>query len=228
MIEAKYTLDYDVLSITRHHTLYLLACIKAHADPQAAERSPLNLSVVLDRSGSMEGSKLAYVKEAAQFLVCQLGVQDCFSLVTYDSTVAVPVAPTRVVHKDQINQTIQAIHAGGQTNLSGGWLQGCELVDEGIGYRPEPRSLKPRTRWLPNRREQSLAQAQVNRVLLLTDGLANRGVTDPHRLALIARQKHEEGVHTTTIGVGTQFNEDLLVHMASEGGGNFYFIDNPD
>ena len=65
-------------------------------------------------------------------------------------------------------------------------------------------------------------------MLLLTDGLANQGVTDPNRLIQMARHQREQDVPTTTFGVGLKFNEDLLIQMASEGGGNFYFIDNPD
>jgi Ca-activated chloride channel family protein len=83
-------------------------------------------------------------------------------------------------------------------------LQGCQLVEEGM------------------------VDGHINRVLLLTDGLANEGVTDPARLEALARQKNGEGVTTTTLGVGLDFNEDLLLRMAKEGGGAFYFIDNPD
>jgi Ca-activated chloride channel family protein len=203
-VEADYVLDYNLLSMAREHHLYLMARIKAGANPNAQKRRPLNLSVVLDRSGSMSGDKLSYVKKATQFLVQHLGVQDRFSLVTYDQKVAVHIAPTSVVHKDNLSRSIETIMSGGTTNLSGGWLQGCQLVAEG------------------------LAEGQSNRVMLLTDGLANEGVTDSNRLVAMARQKREEGVTTTTMGVGMDFNEDLLTRMANEGGGAFYFIDNPD
>jgi Ca-activated chloride channel family protein len=203
-VEADYVLDYDVASLERERHIYLLARIKAGPPPGDAERRPLNLSAVLDRSGSMAGDKLEYVKQAAQFLVQRLGSKDRFSVVTYDDLVKVNIAPAPVQHKDVINQAIRKITSGGTTNLSGGWLQGCQLVAEGI------------------------EEGQVNRVLLLTDGLANEGVTDTVRLAAMARQKRAEGVTTTTMGVGLGFNEDLLVKMASEGGGAFYFIDNPD
>jgi Ca-activated chloride channel family protein len=203
-MEANFVLNYDVVSMGREDNLYVLARIKAGANDSDKLRRPLNLSVVLDRSGSMGGEKLNYVKQAAQFLVKHLGASDRFSLVTYDTDVYVTVPPAAVVQKDVINQQIQKITAGGSTNLSGGWLQGCQLVAA----------------------EQK--EGQNHRVLLLTDGLANSGITDGKRLAAMARQKREEGVVTTTMGVGMDFNEDLLVQMASEGGGAFYFIDNPD
>ncbi len=203
-MEADYVLDYDVLSMAREHRLYLMARIQAGPPPDAASRRPLNLSVVLDRSSSMAGDKIEYVKKAAQFLVQRLSGRDCFSLVTYNEAVSVDSPPGPVLHKDAVNHAIQAIRPSGTTNLSGGWLKGCQLV------------------------EQNAAEGQINRVLLLTDGLANEGVTDPARLAAMARQKREEGVTTTTMGVGLGFNEDLLTRLASEGGGAFYYIDNPD
>jgi len=203
-MQADYVLDYDVVSSAREQRLYLLARIQAGSAPNAHQRLPLNLSVVLDRSGSMSGDKLENVKKAAQFLVQHLGTKDLFSLVSYDTNVTVDISPAPVVYKDQINQTIQAIKAGSSTNLSGGWLQGCQQVAD------------------------KQADGQVNRVLLLTDGLANQGVTEPARLAAMARQKRDAGITTTTLGVGMGFNEDLLRQMAAEGGGAFYFIDNPD
>ncbi|MBN1200786.1 MAG: VWA domain-containing protein [Anaerolineae bacterium] len=197
-------LDYNVIAVARAQHVYLLARIQAESAPDAAERRPLNLSVVLDRSGSMQGDKLDYVKQAAQFLVKRLGADDRLSLVSYNESVSVDVQPGPVVHKDRTNQVIGSLRAGGTTNLSGGWLQGCQLVAG------------------------EMADGQVNRVLLLTDGLANQGVTEPVRLEAMARQKRAEGITTTTMGVGMDFNEDLLTRMASEGGGAFYFIDDPD
>lgn len=203
-MQADYVLDYDVISAAHERRIYLLARIQGEKLEQGQKRPTLNLSVVLDRSGSMAGDKLDYVKRAAQFLVQHLSAQDTFSLVTYDTHVAVDTPPTSVVYKEQILQAIMRITSGNSTNLSGGWLQGCQLV------------------------ETKKAEGQVDRVLLLTDGLANVGVTDPVRLAAMARGKRDAGVTTTTMGVGMGFNEDLLRQMASEGGGAFYFIDNPD
>jgi Ca-activated chloride channel family protein len=236
-MEADYMLDYDVLAAACEHHLYLLACIKAKSQHTAASRSPINLSVVLDRSGSMEGDKLKYVKEATQVLVQRLGANDRFSLVTYNHRVQVNISPGPVIHKDEINRAIRAIQAVGRTNLSGGWLRGCQSVaegseGEGIGVeRTKEGSIDRvlrRVGILRRPRRDAPVRGQINRVLLLTDGLANEGVTDPRRLAEMARQKRRKGITTTTMGVGMDFNEDLLAHMGSEGGGAFYFIDYPD
>ena len=203
-MQADYVLDYDVISTARERRLYVLARIQGSSATQNQNRPALNLSVVLDRSGSMAGDKLDYVKRAAQFLVQHLSASDWFSLVTYETNVSVDLPPSKVIYKDQINQAINRVKSGNSTNLSGGWLQGCSLV------------------------EANQAEGQINRVLLLTDGLANVGVTEPERLASMAKAKRAEGVTTTTMGVGMNFNEDLLRAMANEGGGAFYFIDNPD
>lgn len=203
-MEADYVLDYDVIAGARQQSLYVLARIKGSRPADLSERRPLNISVVLDRSGSMAGDKLEYVKQAAEFLMRRLGAEDLFSLVTYDNEVRVEFAPAAPVHKDAISAAIRRITSGNTTNLSGGWMQGCQLVAE------------------------HMVAGQVNRVLLLTDGLANQGITDAVRLEALARSKRGEGITTTTMGVGMGFNEDLLTRMAAEGGGAFYFIDSPD
>lgn len=185
--------------------LYVLVRAYAEGTPNRDKaRLPLNLSVVLDRSGSMAGDKLSYVKQAAQFLVQHLTSADRLSVVSYNQDVTTNVPSQKVEKKDRILQAIAKLVSGGTTNLSGGWLQGCQHVASEQGER------------------------QINRVLLLTDGLANQGVTDPERIIEMVRQKRDEGILTTTMGVGMDFNEDLLTRMAAEGGGAFYFIDNPD
>ena len=203
-MKADFALDYDVLTVERPQKLYLMARLVSNATPNNHTRRPLNLSLVLDRSGSMAGNKLDYTRQAAQFLVQHLGSNDILSIVLYNEQVTTLIPPDTVSQKDVINQRLNQIKASGMTNLSGGWLEGCKWVEE--GFSPD----------------------SMNRVILMTDGLANRGVTNAEQLVAMARQKRQANVITTTMGLGTDFNEDLLIAMADAGGGAFYFIESPE
>jgi Ca-activated chloride channel family protein len=152
----------------------------------------------------MAGDKISYTVQAAQTLVQNLGARDTLSVVLYNDHVETLLPPENVKRKDVINQRIARIKTGGTTNLSSGWLEGCNFV------------------------AQNLDNLGVNRVILMSDGLANRGVTESDVLVKMTGQKLEEGVSTTTMGLGDDFNEDLLMAMADAGGGSFYFIESPE
>lgn len=183
----------------------VLLLVQIHATArERTDRLPLNLAAVLDRSGSMQGAKLAYSRHAVAFLVDQLAAQDRLAVVTYDDQVERMVPSQHILLKDLLKARIAAIQTGGATNLSGGLATGMQQV--GLGGRPN----------------------QVNRVLLLTDGLANVGVTEPGTLVGWAQAWRERGLTLSTLGVGNDFNEDLLVALAEAGGGSFHYIENPD
>jgi Ca-activated chloride channel family protein len=203
-MRADFSLDYDVLTVERPQKLYLMARFEAGEGPNDALRRPLNLSLVIDRSGSMAGDKIDYTKQAAQFLVQHLGANDIFSIVLYNDKVETLVPPERLSNKDAVVQMLESMRVRGTTNLSGGWLEGCQHVSS------------------------QLSAQTLNRVILMSDGLANRGVTDAPTLVGMAKQKREEGVTTTTMGLGKDFNEDLMMEMAHSGGGAFYFIESPE
>ncbi len=167
-------------------------------------RRPLNLSVVLDRSGSMAGQPLRQAIIAASHVARALTPQDTLSIVTYDDAVETVLPPMAVRDPDSIAAILRHIGAGGLTNLSGGWLRGSEHV----AARRQPEA--------------------ISRVLLLTDGQANVGVTDARLLRETAAEKAEAGISTTTLGFGTSFDEDVLIGMAQAGRGNYYFIQSPD
>jgi Ca-activated chloride channel family protein len=183
---------------------YLLVKITGVAD-SIKQRVPLNLSLVLDRSGSMAGdNKLKLVKEAASFVVERLTEQDRVSVVVYDDTINVIAKSVRATSANRrtISSVIKEIRSGGSTNLGEGWLTGCREVAE---YQTEAR--------------------YVDCAWLLTDGLANVGITNQEELTAHATELRKRGISTTTFGVGLDFNEDLLRALAEKGGGNFYFID---
>ena len=169
-----------------------------------SSRRAINLSLVLDRSGSMSGRPLRNAIEAAEQLVEYLQPEDYLSVVIYDDEVETILPPQLVTDKNKIKAVIRKIRARGLTNLSGGWLMGCDRV------------------------KAQQTSERLNRVLLLTDGLANCGIYDPEILVNTAKEQAEAGVMTTTLGFGEGFNEDLLIEMAEAGGGNFYFIQSGD
>jgi Ca-activated chloride channel family protein len=171
--------------------------------PRRPPRVPVNLGLVLDRSGSMHGDKLALAREGAIRAVRSLGDEDRLSVVIYNHRVVVLV-PSRTADaaaKDQAEMVLRRIGAKGRTALCDGWLRGCEQVAE------------------------ALAADRLGRCLLLTDGLANRGITDRDTIVRSVAEQRRRGVTTSTLGVGRDFDENLLRQMAEVGGGNFYFAE---
>lgn len=172
------------------------------------ERVPLNLSIVLDRSGSMEGNKLKYTKEALKYVVNQLDSRDVVSIVLYDTDVEVFLEPQRIENKDNLLKRIDGIVTAGSTNLEGGIKKGYELVASA---------------------KKLIASEMVNRVLLLSDGLANVGISDPEALSAITKKHFEEDhISISTFGVGNDYNENLMAKIALQGGGLYYFIYSPE
>jgi Ca-activated chloride channel homolog len=188
-----------------HSQRHLRVSLVVPPSPHERKRLPVNLALVLDRSGSMAGPKLALAKRAALQALHSLHADDRVSVVFYDETVDV-VVPSTLATADarrKARSLIDAVRERGSTDLCAGWLRGCEQVAT------------------------NLREGTVPRCLLLTDGLANHGITDRGEIAGHAEQLRRRGIQTSTFGVGDDFDETLLSQMAQAGGGNFYFIELP-
>lgn len=168
--------------------------------PVMPERVPLNVSVVLDKSGSMGSDfKMENAKRGAIEIVERLTEGDVFSLVVYDTRPRVLIPARRVGDKKSLIRTISRIHAGGNTALYGGVTLGAEQIRRNLSWE------------------------YVNRIILLSDGLANVGPQSTEDLAHLGRSLGNEGMTVTTIGVGLDYNEDLMTALAARSGGNSYF-----
>jgi Ca-activated chloride channel family protein len=165
-------------------------------------RAPINVALVLDRSGSMSGTPLEAAKEAAARFASFLTPQDRLSIVVFDDGVDTIFGPAPGGDSSAV-EAISRVYPGGSTNLSGGWLKGRTLVEK--------------------------AKVEgTNRVVLLTDGQANVGVVEPAKLVGLAQRAQSLSVSTTCVGFGAQFNEDLLEQMARAGGGNYWYVEADD
>lgn len=169
------------------------------ADGPAHQRPPLNLALVIDRSGSMSGRPLREAKRCAEMVIDRLSPSDRLAIVAYDDRVDVVMPSTSVEDRSRFKRAVANIENGGSTDLHGGWHAGATEVAT------------------------ALQSSGIARVLLLSDGQANHGET---RIDVIARNCAElaaSDVSTSTYGLGESFNEDLMTAMAKSGQGQAHY-----
>jgi len=168
-------------------------------------RKPTDFVIVLDRSGSMaDYRKMEFAKKSIDSLINQLKTGDRFALVDFDSVVEVPIALTEVTEaaKGRFREKVRSIEPRDGTNLGGGLIAGIDII-KGAGRQ----------------------SGHAQRMILLSDGLANEGITDTSELSRIAEKAVSGEFAVSTIGVGLDFNENLMSSLADHGNGNYTFLE---
>jgi Ca-activated chloride channel family protein len=180
--------------------LHVLVRTEFPVPPGAAQRPPLHLALILDRSSSMSGEKLELTRRAAILFMNWLTRRDFLTVVAYSENVDLIVPHAPLTDKRASAAHIESIQAEGNTNLSGGWLRGLAEL------------------------ETHRQTGHLFRAVLMTDGLANAGLTDPAKLQEIAAAFRGKEIATTTVGFGLDFDEKLLQAVAAAGGGRFHYV----
>jgi Ca-activated chloride channel family protein len=180
---------------------YLLADIGAFFAGGLQARAPIALALAIDRSGSMEGRPIESVKTAVGLIVDQLTEADMLSIVTFGEKVEVLMPASRVLNRELIKQHVNRIQPKGTTNLFSGMGTAAEQL------------LAAKT------------PQHLSRTLLLTDGEANEGITEYADIVALARDLRGKGMSISTVGVGVEYNEELLSAVAKHTRGNYYYID---
>lgn len=181
---------------------FVMLEVRGNGDGAARVAAPVNLAIVMDRSGSMKGGRLSNAIQGALMAVSHLNEGDTVSVVTFDTRTTVSVPPTVISSftRDRVNAEIQRIALGGDTCIS------CGLEDAMA--------------------QLSVTRGKVNKMILLSDGDANHGVRDVGGFRLMAQRAREQGIAVTTIGVDVDYNEKIMAAIASESNGRHFFVEN--
>lgn len=209
-LQAQMELDQVAAPAMQNVERHLLLTLRTPAEvppdqrpPLSQGRPPMNFCAVLDISGSMQGGKLAQAKQAVRQAAHTLRKGDAFALVTFNHEIKCPFksAPVDDNTERAVVDCLENLHAGGTTALDGG-------LEAGIAQA------------LSNVRD-------TNLVLLLSDGQTNVGEMDLEVIGMRALQARQKGLLVSALGVGMDYNEALLVEIATQGGGRFYHVQDP-
>ena len=203
-VKVEADLSQTVLPTSKTGSVYLRLSLKSLAAAKRERDTRINTALVIDRSGSMGGDRIAAAKEGARVALERLPDDDTIALVAYNHEVQVLSDAARLGRsRDELASAIKQLRAGGTTALYAGVEEGGRQVEE------------------------HLSDDNVNRVILLSDGLANVGPSSPHELARLGRKLASRGITVSTIGLGLDYNEDLIQRLAPASDGNHVFVERP-
>jgi len=200
-VKCRVEIDRAILPAGGAQRAVVKITLDAPPPPEKSMRPAVNLAIVLDRSGSMAGQKLERAKDAAIEALRHLGPMDMFSVVVYDHNVSTVVSAQHATNIEWIEGRIRQIRSGGNTALFGGVSQGAAEV------------------------RKNLDGNYVHRIILLSDGIANVGPSSPEDLGRLGAALIKEDISVTTVGVGTDYNEDLMTSLSQNSDGNTYFVE---
>jgi len=193
-----------VMKVGSKQQNYLRVALNGCEPKRSDNRNPVNVSFVIDRSGSMAGQRIAQAREAAILALKRLDQKDIASVVIFDNQVDVLAPAEPVSNQDRVINLVRGITVRGSTAIYDGVMQGAREV----------RKFKDAQR--------------LNRIVLLSDGLANVGPKDPAEFANLGRDLLTEGISVSTIGLGLDYNEDLMLQLARASDGNHAFANVPN
>ena len=198
-------LGHAAVAKTGRGETFLLASITG-ASAAGSSTPPMNLAIVIDRSGSMRGNRIANALTAAVGMVERMRDGDGVTVVSFDteSTVVVPPTLTTSSTRSSIEAAIRSIRLGGDTCISCGLEAGMRELD--------------RT---------ALGTERINRMILLSDGATNHGIRDMGGLRAMAGHMRDRGASISTVGVDVDFDEKVMALVAAESNGRHYFVANP-
>ncbi|HYZ73315.1 MAG TPA: VWA domain-containing protein [Chthoniobacterales bacterium] len=202
-------LDYKTILRNSAQPVHLVAKLTAPAQPLTQRARPTAFTVVLDRSGSMDGAPIQHARQACHEVIKNLRPEDYFSLVVFDSSAQVVIPLEQPANRHAWYQAVDQIYAGDSTNLMAGWLLG----------RDE----------LMKAQKTSGGIAPIRKILLLTDGHLKTGITEPDHVEALTRAGLEKDeIRTSCLGFGDGYNENILANMSKVGQGQLHDADSPE
>ena len=195
-------LDRATLKAGETQKAYVRVVVQSRR-PAGTSRAPLNLALVIDRSGSMAGPRIEAARRAAMETIDRLGRDDILSIVSYDDRVETHMPATKVTNPSDARTAIRGLGPRGSTAIYAGLQAGAA----------EARKFK--------------AKDRTNKIILLSDGLANVGPSQPADFAGLGRELASEGLTVSTVGLGLGYNEDLMQQLATAADGSHAFVQEP-